>query len=213
LIAAVDEFILYDDMQYTRRDWCNRNQIKTPHVVQWLTVPVRVKGRYYQTIRETEIEGSNWTSVHWKTLVKNYHCAPYFDEIAVVFESLYLKQKHTYLSTLNRVLIEAACGYMGITTKISNSWDHQLIEGKTERQADLCFQAGGIEYISGLAAKDYIKESLFTERGIKLSWFDYNGYPEYDQLWGPFIHQASIIDLLSNASKSAPEYIRFAINT
>jgi hypothetical protein len=43
MIAAVDKFILYDDMQYTRRDWSNRNQIKTPQGVQWMIVPVRVQ--------------------------------------------------------------------------------------------------------------------------------------------------------------------------
>ena len=68
MIAAVDEFILYDDMQYTRRDWRNRNQIKTPNGLQWLTVPVRVKGKYFQAIRETEIEGTDWAHSHWKSL-------------------------------------------------------------------------------------------------------------------------------------------------
>ena len=210
LIAAVDEFILYDDMQYTRRDWRNRNQIKTPHGVKWLTIPVRAKGRYYQTIREVEIEGSDWASVHWKTIVQNYCRAPHFNEIAVIFEPFYLKQKHTHLSTFNRALIEAICDYMGITTKISNSWDYHLVEGKTERLVDLCVQAGGTEYISGPAAKNYIEERFFAEQGIKLSWFKYNDYPEYTQLWGEFIHEVSIIDLISNVGKSAPEYIRFA---
>ncbi len=68
MIAAVDEFILYDDMQYTRRDWRNRNLIKTAQGVQWLTVPVRVKGKFHQTIRETEIEGGSWAATHWKNL-------------------------------------------------------------------------------------------------------------------------------------------------
>ena len=75
MIAAVDEFILYDDMQYTRRDWRNRNQIKTPQGVQWLTVPVKVKGKYHQTIRETEIEGAQWAKDHWKALSQNYRRA------------------------------------------------------------------------------------------------------------------------------------------
>lgn len=68
MIAAVDEFILYDDMQYTRRDWRNRNQIKTPQGVQWLTVPVKVKGKYHQTIRETEIDGTEWAESNEKLL-------------------------------------------------------------------------------------------------------------------------------------------------
>ena len=60
MIASVDEFILYDDMQYTRRDWRNRNQIKTAQGLKWLTIPVCVKGKYYQKIRDTEIAKSNW---------------------------------------------------------------------------------------------------------------------------------------------------------
>ena len=68
LIASVDQFVLYDDMQYTRRDWRNRNQIKTPNGVQWLTVPVLVKGKYHQTIRETQVNGTSWSAAHWKSL-------------------------------------------------------------------------------------------------------------------------------------------------
>jgi hypothetical protein len=208
-IASVDEFILYDDMQYTRRDWRNRNQIKTPQGLQWLTVPVRVKGRYYQRIRETEIDGSAWSETHWQALVQNYRRAPYFDEIACWLEPLYLKQSYAYLSELNRQFIEAVCYYLNIKTKISNSWNYKLVDGKTERLVDLCVQAGGTEYISGPAAKDYVEERLFVEQGIKLCWFDYSGYPEYSQLWGEFIHGVTILDLLFNCGKEAYRYMKY----
>lgn len=207
MIAMVDEFIIYDDMQYTRRDWRNRNLIKTPKGLQWLTVPVKVKGKYHQTIRETEIKSVEWAKTHWKTLSQNYCRAQHFDEVAAVFEPLYLKRHYTRLSELNREFINVVCGYLGITTKISNSWDYQLIEGKTERLAVLCTQAGGSEYISGPAAKGYIEERVFSERGIKLSWLDYSGYPEYPQLWGKFAHGVSILDLLFNCGKDAPKYM------
>lgn len=209
MIAAVDEFILYDDMQYTRRDWRNRNQIKTPQGVQWLTVPVKVKGKYDQAIRETEIDGMDWAVAHWKSISQNYRKAPHFAEIAAIFEPLYLQRQYTHLSALNRELIEVVCGYLGITTKISNSWDYQLIEGKTERLADLCAQAGGLEYISGPAARNYIEEKYFIERGIKLNWFDYSDYPVYPQLWGEFQHGVTIFDLLFNCGKSAPRYMKY----
>lgn len=209
MIAAVDEFILYDDMQYTRRDWRNRNQIKTPQGVQWLTVPVKVKGKYEQKIRETELDGTDWAAVHWKTIVQNYRRAPHFNEVAVWLEPLYLAQSYTHLSQLNRSFIEAICSYLGIKTVISNSWDYPLVEGKTERLADLCMQAGGTEYISGPAAKDYIEERIFKERGINLSWFDYAGYPEYPQLWGEFTHGVTILDLLFNCGKGASGYMKF----
>lgn len=210
MIAAVDEFILYDDMQYTRRDWRNRNQIKTPQGVQWLTVPVRVKGKYNQTIRETEIDGIDWAEAHWKSISRNYRKASHFEEIAAIFEPLYRQRQYTHLSALNRELIEAVCAYLGITIKISNSWDYRLIEGKTERLADLCAQAGGAEYISGPAAKDYIEEKFFTERDIKLTWFDYSDYPVYPQLWGGFQHGVTMLDLLFNCGKDAPKYMKHA---
>ncbi|MCX5871522.1 MAG: WbqC family protein [Deltaproteobacteria bacterium] len=209
MIAAVDEFILYDDMQYTRRDWRNRNQIKTPQGVQWLTVPVQVKGKYHQKIRETEIDGSRWATAHWKALAQSYHRTPHFDEIADWLEPLYLAEFYTHLSQLNRRFIEAVCAYLEIKTVIRNSWDYPLLDGKTERLADLCEQAGGTEYISGPAAKDYIEENVFTERDIKLTWFDYSGYPEYPQLWGEFTHGVTILDLLFNCGKDASRHMRY----
>lgn len=209
MIAAVDEFILYDDMQYTRRDWRNRNRIKTPQGLQWLTVPVQVKGKYHQKIRETEIDGAAWAEAHWKSLLQNYRRAPCFAEIAAWLEPIYCQRSFTQLSQLNRCLIEAVCAYLGIKTKISNSWDYKLIEGKSERLADLCLQAGGGQYISGPAAKGYADEKIFVDNKIELVWFDYAGYPEYSQLWGDFAHGVSILDLLFNCGPDAPRYMRY----
>lgn len=209
MIAAVDEFILYDDMQYTRRDWRNRNQIKTPQGVQWLTVPVKVKGKYEQKIRETEMDGTDWAQCHWKSFCQHYKRTQYFSEIAAWLEPLYQRTDYTHISQLNRCFIEAICNYLGITAKISNSWDYTLIDGKSERLANLCAQAGGTEYISGPAAKDYIEEKFFKERNITLNWFDYSGYPEYPQLWGEFTHGVTILDLLFNCGTEAPRYMRY----
>lgn len=209
MIAAVDEFILFDDMQYTRRDWRNRNQIKTTQGANWLTIPVKVKGKYYQAIRETEVEGTQWAKDHWKALSQNYRRAPYFNEISAWLEPLYLAEPPEQLSQLNRCFIEAICTYLGIKTTISNSWDYPLSEGKSERLADLCAAGGGSEYISGPATKDYIDRAVFAKRGIQLTWFDYAGYPEYPQLWGDFTHEVSILDLLFNCGKNAHRNMRY----
>ncbi len=209
MVAAVDEFILYDDMQYTRRDWRNRNKIKTPQGTVWLTVPVRVKGQYFQKIRDTEIDGAAWAASHWKSLTQHYSRAPYFGEIREWLEPLYIEKVYSHISVLNRTLLEAICRYLDIRTKISNSWDYTLVDGKTERLADLCRQAGGMEYVSGPAAKDYIEERIFTEHSIRLTWFDYEGYPEYPQLWGKFTHFVSILDLLFNCGKDSSRYMRY----
>lgn len=209
LIASVDEFIIYDDMQYTRRDWRNRNQIKTSQGLQWLTVPVSVKGKYYQKIRDTEIDGFNWAAEHWKALVQNYKKAPYFEEVAEWLAPVYLEESFSHISALNRRLIDLVCAYLEIETKITNSWDYSLVDGKTDRLADLCLQACGAEYISGPSAKGYIDEAIFSNLKIKLSWFDYAGYSSYPQLWGEFTHSVTILDLLFNCGKDSPRYMRY----
>lgn len=208
LIAAVDEFVLYDDMQYTRRDWRNRNQIKTPQGVQWLTVPVKVKGKYLQKIRETEIDGTEWAEAHWKALAQNYRRAPHFEEVAAWLAPLY-RESFTTLSQLNRRFLQAICDQLRIRTKITDSGDYTLVDGKTERLADLCRQAGATEYISGPAARDYVEPRCFEELGIRLSWFDYAGYPEYPQLWGEFVHGVTVLDLLFNCGGESHRYMRY----
>ncbi len=207
LIAAADEFILYDDVQFTPRDWRSRNQIKTSQGVQWLTIPVGDDRN--RRIRDVYLSDSKWQSRHWKSLTNSYRRALHFEEVATWLEPLYLASHYTNLSHLNRRFIEVVCGYLGIKTAITNSWDYPLIEGKTERLANLCKQAGGTEYLSGPSAKNYIDESIFTDMNITLSWFDYSNYPEYPQLWGEFTHEVTILDLLFNCGKNAPQFMRY----
>jgi hypothetical protein len=208
LIAAVDEFVLYDEMQFTKRDWRNRNLIKTPGGTQWLTVPVRTKGRYHQRILETEIDGVEWAAAHWKALTLNYAKAPFFDEAAAVLAPLYLETTYDRLSVLNRTLLEAICRYLGIRTRLTWSTDYHLAEGKSERLARIAAQAGATEYVSGPAARDYLDADAFAAHGIRVHWFDYEGYPQYPQLWGDFVHQISIVDILFNCGRGARDYMK-----
>lgn len=207
LIAAVDEFILFDDAQFTKNDWRNRNRIKTPSGLQWLTVPVG--GDIRRRIRDVELPRSNWRDLHWKALWGNYRRAPHFREVAGLIEPVYRSGQHATLSALNRELIELVCGYLGIATQITNSWDYRLLEGKSERLADLCVQAGASEYVSGPAARSYLDESLFIDRGVTVTWFDYGGYPEYPQLWAGFYHEVSILDLLFNCGQDSHRYMKY----
>lgn len=210
LIASVDELILFDDMQYTRRDWRNRNIIKTPNGPAWLTVPVITKGRYDQRIRDTEIDGTDWSRSHLDTLTHNYRRARHFDEIMSWLAPLYMDHLDTHLSVLNRRLIEAVCGYLDIGTRITNSWDYDVSGNKTSRLVNLCLQAGADQYLSGPAAKAYIEPEIFHQAGVGLAWFDYAGYPEYPQLWGAFEHAVSIVDLLFNCGSSSKGFMRHA---
>lgn len=210
LINMVDEFILYDDMQYTRRDWRNRNKIRTREGSTWLTIPVEVKGKYFQAIKETKVSDPGWGKSHWASIRHNYAKAPHFAEYRELFEDLYLGQAaaEPLLSDVNHRFITAICGALGISTPITWSMDYAIVDGKTERLVDLCRQAGATEYISGPAAKDYIVEDLFREAGIGLSWMDYSGYPEYPQMFEPFDHYVSVIDLIFNCGPAAQRYMK-----
>jgi hypothetical protein len=202
----VDEFILYDDMQFTKNDWRNRNLIKTPQGVQWLTVPVGQN--INRRIRDVRLPDSRWQSKHWKSLASNYRRAPHFAEMAEWLEPLYLSETYTHLSQMNRRFIEAVCDFLGIRTVIRCSSEYTLTQGKTERLADLCIQANGTEYISGPAAKAYIEGGVFADHGIGLTWFDYAGYPEYPQLWGEFTHNVTILDLLFNCGRESHRFMK-----
>lgn len=208
LINQVDEFILYDDMQYTRRDWRNRNRIKTVSGFLWLTIPVIVKGRYSQKIKDTVIDEAGWAKRHWKTIVHAYSRAEYFKEYHDFFGELYLNCSHRYLSDINLRFLSRICGALGIDTKLTWSMDFPLRYDRTERLVDLCKQAGAGEYVSGPAAKGYLQEDLFAEENIALNYIDYAGYPVYRQLHGPFEHAVSIIDLILNEGQHATKFMK-----
>lgn len=209
IIAAVDEFILYDDMQYTKRDWRNRNIIITPNGLQWLTIPVQVKGKFYQKINETMVFGHDWIDNHWKSIQMNYSRAPYFKEYRDRIYAVYEKcREEEYLSRINYLFLTEICNILSIKTKISWSSDYPLADGKNERLIELVKSAGGDYYLSGPAAKDYIITDLFDQAGIQLAWMDYSGYPEYHQLSKNFEHKVSILDLIFNEGPNATAFMK-----
>lgn len=210
MINRVDEFVLFDDVQYTRRDWRNRNLIKTKDGLKWLTIPVEVKGKFFQKIKDTRIMGRAWAKDHWKTICHNYSTAAYFGQYKAPLESAYLEsEKEEFLSLVNFRFLSLINGILGIKTKISWSMDYQpLAEEKNERLIGLCRATGADSYLSGPAAKDYMDEELFRKSGIQLEYMDYSGYPLYPQLHGKFEHGVSIIDLLFNRGPQTVEYMK-----
>jgi hypothetical protein len=208
LINSVDEFILYDDRQFTRRDWRNRNRIKTPQGARWLTIPVLVKGRYHQRIDETLVSDPAWPERHWRSLVHNYAAAPHFAAYRDPIERLYRRANDRRLSIVNRRFLEAICELLGIDTTFTWSTAYDVGGAKTERLVALCRAAGATHYVSGPRARDYLDEHAFRDAGIALSYIEYEGYPEYDQLHPPFDHFVTILDLLFHVGAEAPRYMK-----
>jgi WbqC-like protein family len=207
LMRRVDEFILYDDVQYTRRDWRNRNRFKTPQGVQWLTIPVQVKGRYTQRIDETLVSEPGWARRHWATLRSWYRKAPFFKRYEPVLEELYMGRMDLALSAINRRFLEGLRDLLGIETPLNSSSLYGTCGQKTERLLGICRAAGATTYLSGPAARAYFDGERFRAAGVAVEWMSYDGYPEYPQLHGAFEHGVSVLDLLLNVGEEAPRYM------
>lgn len=208
LIHSVDEFILYDDVQYTIRDWRNRNIIKTQNGPRWLTIPVEVKGKYLQKIKDAVISDPTWGRKHLAAIIHNYSRAKYFPMHRELFEDLYLRSEDKLLSHINYRFIVAICQILGISTTISWSMGYDLIGDKTERLVHLCLQAGATAYLSGPSAKVYLDEDLFARQGITVTYMDYSDYPKYRQLYPPFEPSVSVIDLILNEGPNSIRYMK-----
>ena len=200
LIQLVDDFVLYDDVQYTHRDWRNRNRIKTVQGPKWLTIPVAVKGRFAQRVRDAKVSDPRWARKHWQAICSNYSRSPCFHEIAPRLEPVFHECGTVEsLSVINGRLTRLLAAMLGIDTRIHDSADFELRGNRTERLVHICQQLGAASYLSGPRAADYLDESCFRGANMQVCWMDYSGYPAYPQLFSPpFIHEVTVIDLLMN---------------
>lgn len=209
LIRSVDEFVLYDDMQYTKRDWRSRNRIKTSNGPLWLTVPIDVKGKFDQRICEAQVAGTDWAEKHWLSLRHAYGKARYFSDYRAALEAAYAAcASETSLSRINFLLIRQMCQLLDIRTPITWSMDYPQRDGKTERLLSICQAAGASHYLSGPAARDYMDLAVFERAGVEVTFADYSGYPEYPQAHPPFEHAVSALDLLFHTGPEAASFMK-----
>lgn len=209
LIAGAHEFVLYDSVQYTRRDWRNRNRIPTPVGLHWLSIPVQSKGRYQAPIRDMKVSDPHWARRHWATLRHHYRSTPGWSTWAEPLEALYRRVQTPWLSEINRLFLQQICGWLAIGTHISACSDYALPPGldATERLASLCRQARAEVYLSGPSARAYLRPEVWTQAGITLKYMEYVGYPSYPQRHSPFEHGVSVVDLLFQTGSHAREFL------
>jgi hypothetical protein len=206
-IGQVDEYIIFDDVQFAKRHWHNRNKIKTPQGTAWLTIPVVSKGKFDQNIDETMI-AETWAPDHWRSIQHAYAKAPHFKAYAPKIESLFLRAAAmTRLSAVNHLFLSELSALLGITTPMRWSTEFAAEGRKTDRLISICKAAGATHYLSGPSARDYIEPEKFAAAGIILEWMDYAGYPDYSQLHGAFEPAVTVLDLLFNVGDKAKHYI------
>lgn len=205
-IKSVDVFIVHDDLQYTKLDWRNRNRIKTPNGPKWLTVPVVGSQSHQTRICDTLISyQQDWITEHVRQLKNNYGRTPYFSYYAEPFFEI-LSMRYKTISELNVVIMRWLLKILGIQTPIIMSMELDPRGVKTDRVIDLLNKVGATSYLSGPSAKSYLDEQKFIENKIALEYKCYD-YEPYEQIYGPFLGEVTILDLLFHKGPSTPEFL------
>lgn len=193
--ARSDVFVFYDDVQYDRDGWRNRNRIKTAQGIRWLTVPVQTRGKFGQRILDVKIDNRQaWARKHLQTLEQAYAKAPHLKSVLAELRSV-LEQPWNSLADLNITLFLRLARYMGLERTVYRSSELSLPVGKNERLLELCRKFGAHTYYSGAAARDYLEEKRFQQVGITVRWQDFRS-PVYSQLHGEFVSHLSVVDWL-----------------
>ncbi|WP_126455320.1 WbqC family protein [Sulfuriflexus mobilis] len=205
IINYVDAFIFLDDVQYTNRDWRNRNKIKGKHGENWLSIPVGSSTK--RLINEVEVLDNSWPDIHANLIEEYYRTAPFYSDYSFLVNELYKNATITNLSKYNQYVIRFISDVLGIKTSFYNSSQFNAIGAKDEKLINLLTAVDATEYVSGPAGKNYIDSNKFSEKNIKLSFFDYSGYREYKQLSEPFNHYVSILDLFFCTGDKASDYM------
>lgn len=206
LIHDVDELVFLDDVQYTRQDWRNRNRIKTAQGPCWLTIPVGTSLR--RRICDVTLPDASWQQDHWRRIEASYRLAPFFEDYRGLFEPIFLGTRWQSLSEVNQHLVRTIAGQLlGITTRFRDSREFDVQLHGSERIVEILRRTGGTTYVSGPAARSYLDEAALAEEGIALVWKDYGGYPSYDQLHPPFLHEVTVLDLLFHTGPAAARFI------
>ncbi len=205
-IANTDVFVLYDDVQYDKNSWRNRNRIKTDKGAQWLTVPVLYQFRDRPQIREIEIlPDSGWSRKHLDSIRLHYRKAPHFERYFPDLEKI-LGKKYKLLLDLDLAVIRWFLDCLGLRCSLHLSSELGVKGDKNERLIKICQHFGADWFYEGAAGKNYLKESLFQNAGIRVEYQDYQ-HPIYPQLHGNFVPYLSTLDLLLNCGAESLKII------
>ncbi len=208
-IYRADVFVFYDDVQYDKHGWRNRNRIKNHQGGQWLTIPVHSKGVVVESIPINAIElawEQDWAERHWRAIQQAYSKAPYFQLYTPWLEMVYQRRPARLADFTIPLTIEIA-EKLGIShTQFIRSSEMQIKGNKTDRLIEILTSLGATHYISGPSAAQYFEGEKCNAAGISFEYMEYQ-YPEYSQLYPPYDPYVSILDLLFMVGPEASRYI------
>lgn len=214
LMSHVDCFVYLDDVQFAKRSWQQRNQIKTPNGSMWLTVPVITKGKRDQLLKEVMIDqNSDFRTSHMKSIKQYYARSRYFEYFFPSIERVYSGCQSNSLVDLNISLIDNFRDILNIETQVHCS-SHLIASGKKSTYLlDICSELGCNEYISPPGSSNYLDQAAqdFQNKDIEIKYFNYN-HPVYSQPYQPFLPYMSILDLIFNEGPNSREIIDSGIS-
>jgi WbqC-like protein family len=209
LIDQVDAFVVLDNVQFEKQSWQQRNRIKTPSGLQWLTVPVVFRGRFGQLINQVEIRDHEFWRNHLRAIELNYRRAPFFENYFPELTQRLQSAAGAQLADMNVRLIEWFMSILEIRTPLFFSSQLDQVGKRTELLANICSHLGATQYISPIGSAAYLLEEidLLQCRSIEVFFHNYE-HPQYQQRFPPFIPYASILDLIFNEGGRSPEIVR-----
>lgn len=206
-IDRADQFVFYDDVQYDKNGWRNRNRIRTDSGSQWLTVPCRLKGRFGARINDVEITPDDpWRRKHLKSIEQWYRGAPFYESYRPFIEELYGRD-WPKLSELAIYGIKEIARRLDIQTSFHLASALGVSGDRVQRLLNLCAHFGATEYLTGDAAADYLDEEAFAQQQVRIVYQKYE-HPVYPQQFEPFVPHLSIIDLMFNAGPESLSVLR-----
>jgi hypothetical protein len=210
LMACADEFLLFDEVQFTKNDWRNRNRIVLNGKLHWLTLPVRTAGKFGTSIDQVEVSKPDWAQAHWDTMTQAYRDTPHFRSIAPILEEDYRTTGPlTHLSRINEHFLRSIATLLGLGTAILHAdVVPRTTDDPTARLVEICTARGATDYVSGPAAREYLNIAAFRDAGIAVHYANYTGYPTYAQRLEPFEHGVSMVDTLMQCGRDARSHLR-----
>lgn len=204
-----DTFVFLDDAKYVKKQWHNRNQIRTGNGTSYLTVPtISHSGEKINDIKISYDE--KWNINHKKTLYYSYHKTPFFNHYWEFFEELYSKKFETLLE-LNLEIINFIINELQINTKIIFSSELAITKKKSDLNLEICKRLDADIYLSGIQGKNYLIEDDFKKNEIEVQFQNFQ-HPEYEQYYKPFIPNMASVDLLFNEGKKSNHILQNSQN-
>jgi hypothetical protein len=209
-IHLCDQYVNYDDVQFSKGSFTNRVQIKTEAGTRWLTVPLQ-NHSLGASIDQTEIDQkSDWRSEHCRILKSSYSKSPYFRDMMRIVEGVF-DQRFSSVGEISWHSMQACTNYYGI---YKNKVFHQIKElnvpgSSSQRVLDVVIKLNGSSYLTGHGAKNYLDHERFEKAGINVEYIRYK-MAQYPQAFGSFNPYVSLLDLIAN---TGPEGIKYFQST